>query len=70
MISNIVLIKEILPDPTQPHSFDQWLQFPNEGMGNTRTTGGVGAGGLVTMSDIDGSANFNLGFESNGQGDV
>ncbi|KAK6951941.1 Cutinase transcription factor 1 beta [Daldinia eschscholtzii] len=50
--------------------FDQWLQFPNEGMGNTRTTGGVGAGGLVTMSDIDGSANFNLGFESNGQGVV
>ncbi|KAI1475373.1 transcription factor CTF1 [Daldinia eschscholtzii] len=50
--------------------FDQWLQFPNEGMGNTRTTGGVGASGLVTMSDIDGSANFNLGFESNGQGVV
>ncbi|KAI1391030.1 fungal-specific transcription factor domain-containing protein [Hypoxylon trugodes] len=34
--------------------FDQWLQFPNEG--------GKNAGGLVTMSDIDGSANFNLGM--------
>ncbi|KAI1466409.1 transcription factor CTF1 [Daldinia caldariorum] len=58
--------------------FDQWLQFPNEGMGNTaaRTTitgggtGGAGVGGLVTMSDIDGSANFNLGFEGTGQGGV
>ncbi|KAI8964012.1 transcription factor CTF1 [Daldinia sp. FL1419] len=44
--------------------FDQWLQFPGEGMCNTRA-GGAGAG-LVTMSDIDGSANFNLGFESAG----
>ncbi|KAI0119443.1 transcription factor CTF1 [Daldinia grandis] len=47
--------------------FDQWLQFPGEGMGNTRTGGAMGAG-LVTMSDIDGSANFSLGFENGGQG--
>lgn len=47
--------------------FDQWLQFPGEG-----SKGGAGGGvapgpglqgaGLVTMSDIDGSANFNMGL--------
>ncbi|KAI1805448.1 transcription factor CTF1 [Daldinia bambusicola] len=58
--------------------FDQWLQFPGDGMGAAATTttaaatgtDGAGVGGLVTMSDIDGSANFNLGFDGTGQGGV
>ncbi|KAI0840077.1 fungal-specific transcription factor domain-containing protein [Hypoxylon sp. FL0890] len=49
--------------------FDQWLQFPNEGKA-AGTGGGAGAD-LVTMSEIDGSANFNLGMlDSVGQGVV
>ncbi|KAI1774181.1 transcription factor CTF1 [Hypoxylon cercidicola] len=41
--------------------FDQWLQFPAEGSKSGNT-------GLVTMSDIDGSANFNVGMlDSMGQ---
>ncbi|KAI1098996.1 fungal-specific transcription factor domain-containing protein [Jackrogersella minutella] len=47
--------------------FDQWLQFPGEGKG-TGQSGGAGTG-LVTMSQIDGSANFNMGMlDGVGQG--
>ncbi|KAI1375148.1 transcription factor CTF1 [Hypoxylon crocopeplum] len=47
--------------------FDQWLQFPGEGKG---AGGGGGSGaGLVTMGEIDGSANYNMGMLDNvGQG--
>ncbi|KAI5921360.1 transcription factor CTF1 [Camillea tinctor] len=44
--------------------FDQWLQFPGEGgpaATNAATAGNVGSG-LVTMSEVDGSANFVTGM--------
>lgn len=43
--------------------FDQWLQFPGEGNKGANAGSGPGAG-LVTMSEIDGSANFNMGLLS------
>lgn len=47
--------------------FDQWLQFPSESKG-AGTNGGAGTG-VVSMSDVDGSANFNVGLlETSGQG--
>ncbi|OTA92640.1 hypothetical protein M434DRAFT_396310 [Hypoxylon sp. CO27-5] len=52
--------------------FDQWLQFPNEGKAAAGATSSAAGTGLVTMSEIDGSANFNLGMLDNsvGQGVV
>ncbi|KAI2641703.1 transcription factor CTF1 [Hypomontagnella submonticulosa] len=44
--------------------FDQWLQFPGEGKSGPGICGGTG-GGLVTMSEIDGSASFNMGLLDN-----
>ncbi|OTB07825.1 hypothetical protein M426DRAFT_229743 [Hypoxylon sp. CI-4A] len=48
--------------------FDQWLQFPNDAGKNSLLNGAAGAAtgaGLVSMSDIDGSANFNLSLLDN-----
>ncbi|KAI1079362.1 fungal-specific transcription factor domain-containing protein [Whalleya microplaca] len=43
--------------------FDQWLQFPAEGNKGAGVGADATAGApLVTMSEIDGAANFNLGL--------